>query len=464
MLYNKKFSYSDVGKNFNREDYLLVTYKVKVSGAFQKTIEGIAAESSIGSWTDLKEITQEVYDRFAAKIASIKKSSDNEGVVKIAYPLELFEQDNLAQLLSIINGNFYGFAHLEALSVEDIIFPEKYVKASRGAVFGTNGLRDKVKVYNRPILSAVVKPKIGISVDTFAKLAYQAWVGGVDIVRDDENLTDQDINPFYERISLVHEARREAEKVTGEKKLYMPNVTSRISKMYARAKYLQELGGESMMMDVLDVGISGVQFMREQNIDLLMYGHRLFTVDRHASIGRVSKLVVAKLSRLAGLDLLQVPTVLERGEDFEEAKKVWEFVKTSWHGLAKIMPVSSGGIHPGSVEQIIKIFGENQVINMGGGIFGHPEGAEPGARAFRQVVNGVVEGMSTREISRKSVELKRALDKWGVYGEEEYEHRNEATNVHALAKRPKSGLVLADSLELKAEDNEVKSVSVREEG
>ncbi|MFP3325967.1 RuBisCO large subunit C-terminal-like domain-containing protein, partial [Planococcus sp. SIMBA_160] len=58
--------------------------------------------------------------------------------------------------------------------------------------------------------------------------------------------------------------------------------------------------------------------------------------------------------------------------------------------VQKTFPVPSAGIHPGMVLVLIKDFGFDHVINAGGGIHGHPRGAIGGGKAFRSIIDAVI--------------------------------------------------------------------------
>ena len=47
------------------------------------------------------------------------------------------------------------------------------------------------------------------------------------------------------------------------------------------------------------------------------------------------------------------------------------------------MPVASGGIHAGQMHQLIDLFGDDVVLQFGGGTIGHPQGIQAGAVANR---------------------------------------------------------------------------------
>ena len=67
------------------------------------------------------------------------------------------------------------------------------------------------KIKNRPLIGTIVKPKLGLTTQHHAKVAYEAWVGGLDLVKCDENLTSQKFNPFKERIKLCLKKRDKAD-------------------------------------------------------------------------------------------------------------------------------------------------------------------------------------------------------------------------------------------------------------
>ena len=150
---------------------------------------------------------------------------------------------------------------------------------------------------------------------------------------------------------------------------------------------------------------------------MIIHGHRAMhgAFTRHKDQG-ISMLFVAKLARLAGVDELHIGTVVGKMEgEKDEVMEIRKFLMKPWYGIKRVMHVASGGLHPGLVEALFKMTGKDVVINMGGGIHGHPKGTEAGARAARQAIELVVKGKSLDEAMRsdKYLELKEALEKWG---------------------------------------------------
>jgi len=96
-------------------------------------------------------------------------SSDNrdEGDIdgdytKTAFPLEIFELGNIAQLLSIVAGNLFGLKAVRNAKLLDIRLPRKYVEEFQGPKFGVDGIREIVGTTRdcRPHIGTIIKPKL----------------------------------------------------------------------------------------------------------------------------------------------------------------------------------------------------------------------------------------------------------------------------------------------------------------
>jgi ribulose-bisphosphate carboxylase large chain len=123
--------------------------------------------------------------------------------------------------------------------------------------------------------------------------------------------------------------------------------------------------------------------------------------------------VIAKLVRIIGVDQLHVGTVVGKmSETKEDAIENCNALKSDLCGLRKVLPVASGGLHPGLVPSLFKIFGRDFVIQAGGGIHGHEDGTFAGAKAMRQAVEAVVNGIPIQEYAESHEELKKSLKTW----------------------------------------------------
>lgn len=370
---------------------------------------GVAAESSIGTWTEITTEKDYMKD-LAAKVFSIKRTREGASI-KIAYRSDLFEQGNMPNILSSVAGNIFGLRDLKNLRLNDIVFPERLAKSFKGPKYGIEGIRKILRVEKRPLVGTIIKPKLGLRTEDHAKVAYEAWLGGCDIVKDDENLSSQSFNPFKKRFIETIRMRDKAEQETGERKVYMVNVTAETQEMLKRVKFVQDNGGEYAMVDVITAGWSALQTLRNQDFDLVLHGHRA----GHAAFTKnpkhgISMRVIAKVVRLIGLDQLHVGTVV--GKMFETKEEVLEncdALRKKIFSLKPAMPVASGGLHAAHIPELVKIFGNDFVAQFGGGIHGHSLGSKAGAAAVRQALNATLQNIPLNEYAKTHKELAVAL-------------------------------------------------------
>ena len=171
----------------------------------------------------------------------------------------------MPNILSSVAGNVFGLKALKNLRLLDIQMPKTLITSFKGPAFGIAGIRKLLKVPERPLVGTIIKPKLGLNTKDHAKVAYDAWSGGCDIVKDDENLSSQKFNPFEERLTQTLESRDKAQKETGERKVYMINITAETNLMIKRAESVLAQGGEYVMVDILTCGWSALQTLRDQN-------------------------------------------------------------------------------------------------------------------------------------------------------------------------------------------------------
>ena len=258
----KYIDYVDLNYKPSKDD-LICEFFIDSNGIDEEIAAGaVAAESSIGTWTETTT-TKPYVKKFAAKVFEIKSNN-----VKIAYPVELFESGNMSNILSSIAGNVFGMKHLKNLRLNDVIFPEKLLRSFKGPKYGIGGVRKILRIPKRPLLGTIIKPKIGLTTEDHAKVAYDAWIGGCDIVKDDENLSSQNFNRFENRLKETFKMKEKAERKTGEKKVYMINVTAETEEMIRRAKLTEDYGNEYMMIDVITTGWSALQTLRNHDFNL----------------------------------------------------------------------------------------------------------------------------------------------------------------------------------------------------
>ncbi len=428
------YSYLEPNYTPEEDDFVVLLW---ASGKMniEKIAEAIAAESSVGTWTALSTVKQHMFEKLKARVFEIKKVGEHAGYIKIAYPFRHFDWKNPLQFQASVLGNIFGLKELEELYILDISFPVKWQKIFNGPKFGIEGIREMVgtEKSRRPHIGTIVKPKVGLSPKEFAHVAYQAYSGGLDLVKDDENLIDQNFCRWRERFDEMMKVVDKVEKETGRKVLYSTNITDKVSRMVERVDYLKEHGWKIAMLDVYILGLSALMEIKEEldRAGIAIHGHRAgYAAHERGNFG-VSFYIYAKFYRLIGVDQLHVGTgvgKMEGGilhvkriqeivaERKGEAKEYLGSLEFEWaRHIKPVLPIASGGIDPTRIPALIELFGRDVNIQAGGGVHGHPRGTYYGAMAMRQAVEAVMNRTSLEEYAKNHNELREALKTWGEY-------------------------------------------------
>ncbi|RLE73046.1 MAG: type III ribulose-bisphosphate carboxylase [Thermoprotei archaeon] len=433
-----KFEWYNV---FVKKDYkpdlnndIIVVFRITPVEGFtiEEAAGRVASESSVGTWTTLSVLPDRIW-KLMGKAYEIKHLEDNTYLVKVAYPVDLFEEGNMPAFLASVAGNVYGMKAVKGLRVEDIYMPESFMKYFKGPVKGIRGVREIYGIYDRPIVGTVPKPKVGFTPDELKEVVYEYLVGGMDYAKDDENLASQPFCRFEKRAEAIMKAIDKAENETGERKVWLANITADVREMEKRLKLVHDYGNPFIMVDVVITGWSALSYIRDlaEEYGLGIHAHRAF----HAAFTRnplhgMSMYTLAKLYRLVGVDQLHVGTPgvgkleaktvdvinharILREQHFVPDKDDIFHLEQKWYHIKPAFPTSSGGLHPGTIPDVIKAMGVNTVIQVGGGVLGHPDGPRAGAAAVRQAIEAYLKGIPLPEYAESHRELKRALEKWG---------------------------------------------------
>src|SRR5690242_7203136 len=372
----------------------------------------VAGESSTATWTVVWTDRLTPHEHYQAKAYRVDPVPGAEGqyIAHIAYDIDLFEEGSIPNLTSSIIGNVFGFKALKALRLEDMRIPPHYVKTFQGPPHGIVMEREYLDKYGRPLLGATTKPKLGLSARNYGRVVYEALRGGLDFVKDDENINSQPFMRWRDRFLYCIEAVNKASAESGEIKGHYMNVTAAtMEDMYERAEFAKELGSIIIMID-LTIGYTAIQSMAKwackngMILHLHRAGHGTYT--RQKTHG-VSFRVIAKWMRLAGVDHIHAGTVVGKLEgDPSTTKGFYDtlrdgfipedprwgiFFDQDWGSMPGVMPVASGGIHAGQMHQLLHYLGEDVVLQFGGGTIGHPMGIAAGATANRVAVEAMIQ-------------------------------------------------------------------------
>ncbi|XP_016199841.1 uncharacterized protein LOC107640853 [Arachis ipaensis] len=287
--------------------------------------------------------------------------------------------------------------------------------------------------YGRPLLGCTIKPKLGLSAKNYGRAVYECLRGGLDFTKDDENVNSQPFMRWRDRFLFFAEAIFKSQAETGEIKGHYLNATAgTCEEMIKRAVFARELGAPIVMHDYLTGGFTAntslAHYCRDNG--LLLHIHRAMhaVIDRQKNHGMHFR-VLAKALRLSGGDHIHAGTVvgklegerditlgfvdLLRDDFIEKDRSRGIYFTQDWVSLPGVLPVASGGIHVWHMPALTEIFGDDSVLQFGGGTLGHPWGNAPGAVANRVALEACVQARNEgRDLAREGNEIIREASKW----------------------------------------------------
>ena len=230
--------------------HILVAYKMKPKSghAYLEAAAHFAAESSTG--TNVEVSTTDDFTRGVdALVYAIDEATED---MRIAYPLDLFDRNMtdgrmmMVSFLTLVIGNNQGMGDIAHAKMVDFYMPERAIQLFDGPA---KDISDLWRMLGRPvkdggyIAGTIIKPKLGLRPEPFAKAAYQFWLGG-DFIKNDEPQGNQVFAPLKKVMPLLADAMKRAQDETGEAKLFSANITADDHyEMCARADYILETFG-----------------------------------------------------------------------------------------------------------------------------------------------------------------------------------------------------------------------------
>jgi ribulose-bisphosphate carboxylase large chain len=393
----------------------------------EEAAAAVAGESSTATWTVVwtdRLTACELYRAKAYRVDAVPNTgpgtkTEAQYFAYIAYDLDLFEGGSIANLTASIIGNVFGFKAVKALRLEDMRIPVAYLKTFQGPATGVIVERERLDKFGRPLLGATTKPKLGLSGRNYGRVVYEGLKGGLDFMKDDENINSQPFMHWRDRYLYCMEAVNKASAASGEVKGHYLNVTAgTMEDMYERAEFAKSLGSVIIMIDLV-IGYTAIQSMAKwaRKNDMILHLHRAgnSTYSRQKNHGMNFR-VICKWMRMAGVDHIHAGTVVGKLEG--DPQMIRGFYDT-------LLDTHTGGIHAGQMHQLLTYLGDDVVLQFGGGTIGHPQGIQAGATANRVALEAMVlarnEGRDIwnegpqilRDAGKWCTPLKQALDTWG---------------------------------------------------
>ena len=391
----------------------------------------LAGEQSSGTFVAVPGETEELKQRFAARVESVemletvneptipgaegKEGKYHRAIVKVSWSIENFGY-NLPVLVSTLQGTLYEITQFTGLKLMDIEMPASYGDRFTGPAFGIEGCRKLTRVEKtRPLIGTIIKPSIGLSVEQTAAVVKTLAEAGIDFIKDDELLSSSANSNFIDRVNAVMNVINAHADATGKKVMYAFNISSEVDEMLRRYEKIVDRGGTCAMISVNSVGLSAAKKICDQK-ELAIHGHRngWGMLTRHPLLG-IDFRAYQKIWRLAGVDQLHVNGIKNKfWESDDSVVASIEACLAKMFDHKTVMPVVSSGQWGG---QAFETYRRTKTVDLlymaGGGIMAHPMGAAAGVKALQQAWKAAVEGLTLQEAAIEYPEFGESVKKFG---------------------------------------------------
>ncbi|WP_461183670.1 RuBisCO large subunit C-terminal-like domain-containing protein [Virgibacillus kimchii] len=405
------FNYSQ--ESIEDNDYIIATYYFKKEAVDHLNLVGfMALESSTGGWMDFPGETVDVRRKLGAKVVGyypipLSEGNEKAAIVHIAYPVKGSAgwNSSVSMLLTTIAGNILDMPG--DVYLIDVKLPPSFTDNFSGPKFGVEGIRDVLGVPTRPLVNMMIKPKVGLNEKEIEQMSYEAGIGGVDHIKDDEIMSEVYNLNLEKRILSVMKGLKRAEEETGNKALYTVNITGTGYDLTKRAEKAVELGANAIMLN-FHQGLESLRLLAENpnvNVPILFHPAGSF------SINSIGKMVLSKLSRLCGADFYLPGSPWakwSKTSELESTIRSAQLLSTSFYDIKKTFIVQSSTA--GKVPTIIQDYGMDVVLGGGGAIHGHPSGIKSGVMAIHQAINAAIFGEKLEDYAKDHEELEEALN------------------------------------------------------
>lgn len=224
---------------------VIASYLVHNVDNLEKKAQGIALGLTVGSWTDLPQLEQQQLRKHKGRVVSVQSldvvsANGTKGIIQIAYPAANFSPD-----LPAILTTAFGKLSLDGeIKLIDLEFSAELAAHFKGPKFGIEGIRKWTGVQDRPFVMSIFKGILGKDLSFLLHQLEQQARGGVDFVKDDEILFDNELTPFEERITKGREVLEKVYSETGHRTRYAVNLTGCTFDLRDKARRATELGAD----------------------------------------------------------------------------------------------------------------------------------------------------------------------------------------------------------------------------
>ncbi|MBV8423867.1 MAG: ribulose 1,5-bisphosphate carboxylase, partial [Candidatus Eremiobacteraeota bacterium] len=210
--------------------YLVTSTKDEIG----RRAEALALEQSVemplGAITDRR-----ILSTIVARVASVEPADERRFRVVLHLAAATTGGDP-TQLVNMLFGNCSLQDDVELAHVE---LPETLLERFSGPHHGIEGIRELTSASGRAMTCTALKPQ-GSSVEKLAALCETFARAGIDVIKDDHGIADQQYAPFAHRVAACQAVVARIEGETGKRALYAPSLVGSPRSIFEQAERARE--------------------------------------------------------------------------------------------------------------------------------------------------------------------------------------------------------------------------------
>ena len=372
-----------------------IKYQIKASADdVEKLARKIAIEQSVETPESL--ITSEIEERYLGKPNLVHDVAEIYTLALTYHEEVLSQQFN--QLLNLSFGNVAMYPNVRLI---DIQLPDSTLQYFQGPLFGVEGIRGALNVYDRPLLATALKPR-GYTDEQFAQLTYEFALGGGDIIKDDQNLMGS-FDQFKSRVRTCLDALNKAIDKTGQPCFYFPFVSAPFEELEKYFDWVTEQGVKGVLLAPSVLGLDTARGWAAK-YKLIYMAHPTFTGSYCVppDHGMDYRLFYGLLFRLAGVDISVYPNTGGRFQFSEkDCKDIAKELTRPLPGIASAFPCPAGGMQYEHLASMCQWYGKDAVFLLGGSLLEYSDSLCESTKAFREKI---IESSSKKVSNEKNQE------------------------------------------------------------
>jgi ribulose-bisphosphate carboxylase large chain len=341
---------------------ILVTYRLRGPVAqAESRAQALALEQSIEMPAEAVRDAR-VLREVVARVERIAPQADGTSLAHLALSAESVGNEP-GQLMNMLFGNSSLQSDVE---VVDVALPAALAATFGGPNHGIAGVRARVGAAARPLTCTALKP-IGSTAAALAGMTQVFATAGIDLIKDDHGWANQASAPFEARVAACQRAVDEANAARrdGGHSLYLPSLWGHHGQMQRQIAFARGLGVTSFLIAPMNCGVATFNALAREHRDCAFMAHPAL-----AGSGRwAPPLLLGTLFRVFGADATIFPN---HGGRFAYSRETCQAVaraaRTACDGIRPALPVPAGGMSVERVPEIVRDYGADTVLLIGGSL------------------------------------------------------------------------------------------------